>query len=128
MLYRLFSRFNDDFGLLVFVVYLLAFALAFVLIFIFPPGALVLVLLGLAGFVVIWMVLLLTRAGERSIARKHIRRGACPLCGGSTAAVPGPGDPERLHQCDQCSQNYESDGRRYHWDDEEEGEHEGAAV
>lgn len=128
MLYRLFSRFNDDVGLLVFVVYLIAFALAFVLVFIFPPGALVLVFLGLVGFVGIWAILLVTRASERSLARKHIRGGSCPVCGGSTAMVPGPGDPEQLHHCEKCSQDFEVDGRRYRWDDAEEGEHESAAV
>ena len=128
MLYRVFSRFNDGFGILVFVIYLIAFILAAALIFIFPPAALVLVFIGLVGVVVVWAIMLVTRTCERSLARKQIAQGRCPLCSGSVAKITGPGDPDFLHSCDQCAQQYEMDGRRYQWDDMDEGEHESAPL
>ena len=58
MIYRLLAKFNDDFGLFVFFLYLAAFVLAFLMVFIFPPGALALMLLGLVGFVGVWIIVI----------------------------------------------------------------------
>ena len=122
MLYRLCTRFNDDFGLLVFGGYLLAFLLAFIMVFIFPPGALALVLLGLAGFVGVWVVMSVSRGLERALARTRIREHECPACGDQLGTISGPGDPEELHRCAGCAQDFEPDGRRFQWDEEDEDE------
>jgi hypothetical protein len=118
MIYRLLCRFNDLFGLLVFGVYLAAFMLAFVLVFLFPPGALLLVLLGLTGFVLVWAVMMVSRGLERSLARASIRKGLCPTCEGELVSTPAPeptslGDPETIFTCSVCAMNLEENGIRF---------------
>ncbi|MDG2031941.1 MAG: hypothetical protein P8J45_13150 [Phycisphaerales bacterium] len=118
MIYRYLCRFNDLFGLLVFGVYLAAFMLAFVMVFLFPPGALLLVMLGLAGFVLVWVVMMITRGLERSMARTRIQKGLCPTCEGDLVTSPAPeptslGDPETILTCARCSMNFEENGTRF---------------
>ena len=118
MLYRLLCRFNDLFGLLVFGGYIAAFMLAFVMVFLFPPGALLLVLLGLAGFVLIWVVMTVSRGIERSLARSCIQKGLCPTCEGAVVGSPAPaptavGDPETIFTCSVCSMIFEENGIRF---------------
>jgi len=121
MLYRILCSFNDDFGLFVFFTYLAAFCLAFVLVFVFPPGALALVLLGLFGIIGIWILVSCSRSLERSLGRKLLIGGNCPVCAG------GLQEPESLdglvHRiCSDCGQGFESDGRRCEpEDDDDEG-------
>lgn len=121
MFYRILCSFNDDFGLFVFFLYLAAFALAFVLIFVFPPGALALVLLGLLGLVGVWVVVGCSRMLERSICRRQLDAGRCPFCSGAFLV---PGDAGQLEhvQCPQCSQAFEPDGRRHELDEEDDDE------
>ena len=113
MIYRLLSKFNDDFGLLVFLVYLGLFLLAFVSVFIFPPLALVLVVLGLVGFVGIWLLVNIMRSIEYSLARKAIAGGGCPCCEAAVTAtdVQDPMGGCYLH-CSSCRQVFEHHGRR----------------
>jgi hypothetical protein len=119
MLYRILCSFNDDFGLCVFFVYLAAFALAFVLIFIFPPGALALVMLGILGFVGIWVVVACSKMLERSICRRQLAAGCCPFCSGELL-VPGDTGQNEHATCSRCGQAFERDGRRHDLDDEED--------
>ncbi len=113
MIYRLLAKFNDDFGLLVFVVYLGLFLVAFVSVFIFPPLALIIVITGLLGFVGVWAVVMLMRGLERSMARRAIQQGGCPCCQGSLLAtdIVDP-DGGLYQQCEGCSQAFEQSGRR----------------
>ena len=124
MLYRVVCSFNDVFGLVVFGLYILAFLLAFVMLFLFPPGALLLVLIGISGFVGVWAVMLLGRALERLLARGPIRSGGCPNCGGGLdltpcAAFPDHdgvvryGEPESVYCCGGCLRSFEACGSRY---------------
>ena len=113
MIYRLLAKFNDDFGLLVFVIYLCLFILTFLLVFLMPPVALVLVVLGLVGVVGIWLVVTIMRSIEYSLARKALGGGHCPCCEGvvSDTGIPDPMGGSFLI-CRECSQAFEHDGRR----------------
>ncbi|MEE2680986.1 MAG: hypothetical protein VX641_01285 [Planctomycetota bacterium] len=113
MIYRLISKFNDDFGLLVFLIYLCLFVLAFLAVFLFPPLALILVVLGLVGFVGVWLLVTIMRSIEYSLARKALAGGNCPCCGGvvSDTGIPDPVGGRYLI-CRECSQVFEHHGRR----------------
>ena len=113
MIYRLLAKFNDDFGLLVFLIYLCLFVLAFLSVFIFPPLALILVVLGLVGFVGVWLLVKIMRSIEYSLARRSIVEGGCPCCEGSVTDtnIPDPMGGCYLI-CGGCSQAFEHDGRR----------------
>ena len=113
MLYRLFAKFNDDFGLLVFLIYLGLFLLAFVSVFLFPPLALALVLLGLLGFVGVWFVVVIMRSIEQALARKAFSDGQCPCCAGELATSEHS-DPlgGQYRICGRCDQIFEHRGRR----------------
>ena len=118
MLYRILAKFNDDFGLLVFLLYLGLFVLAFVSVFIFPPLALGIVLLGLLGFVGVWVVVSVMRNIEYSLARRAFKAGACPRCEEAVDSTDIE-DPigGRYLLCTGCSQAFEHDGRRAQEDD-----------
>ena len=113
MIYRLLAKFNDDFGLLVFLVYLGLFVLAFLSVFLFPPLALILVVLGLLGFVGVWFLVTIMRSIEYALARKAIVEGGCPCCDGEVADtnIPDPMGGSYL-LCSGCSQAFERHGRR----------------
>ena len=126
MIYRLLAKFNDDFGLLVFLIYLCLFVLAFVSVFIFPPMALLLVVLGLLGFVGVWLLVNTMRSVEYSLARKAIGGGGCPCCEGvvTETEISDPVGGSYL-VCGGCSQVFEHHGRRAQEEDlleEEEDE------
>ena len=121
MIYRLLAKFNDDFGLFVFFLYLAAFILAFLMVFIFPPGALALMLLGLIGFVGVWLIVVIMRFFERSLARKALGDDRCPCCTVASALVVTPSTEwDSVVCCDGCGQLFESGGRRIQAEDEEE--------
>ena len=113
MLYRVLAKFNDDFGLLVFLIYLGLFLLAFVSVFLFPPLALALVLLGLLGFVGVWFVVVIMRSIEQALARKAFSDARCPCCEGEIATSEHA-DPlgGQYLICGRCSQIFEHRGRR----------------
>ena len=129
MIYRLLSKFNDDFGLLVFLVYLGLFLLAFVSVFIFPPLALVIVIVGLLGFVGVWFVVILMRGLEHSMARKAMQGGGCPCCQGALLATDIV-DPEGgIYQlCEGCNQAFEQSGRRTQGEDLYEEDEQGVSA
>lgn len=120
MLYRLLCSFNDGFGLVVFFGYLAAFVLAFLLVFLFPPGALALVLLGLVGLVLVWIFFGVSKAIEASLGRRSIDEGTCPECGEELLPPVESSDPVYVC-CSECGQAYELTGRRFQPDHDEEG-------
>ena len=103
MIYRLIAKFNDDFGLFVFFLYLAAFILAFLMVFIFPPGALALMLLGLIGFVGVWVIVVIMRFFERILARKALDADRCPSCSVISGLVVTPsGEWDSVVCCEGC--------------------------
>ena len=121
MIYRLLAKFNDDFGLFVFFLYLAAFVLAFLMVFIFPPGALALMLLGLIGFVGIWGVVMVMRFFERILARKALEQNRCPCCSEAEGLSLTPSSEwDSVVLCGGCGQHFESGGRRIAPEEEDE--------
>ena len=125
MIYRLLAKFNDDFGLFVFFLYLAAFLLAFLMVFIFPPGALALMLLGLVGFVVVWLIVVVMRTFERLLALKALAKDRCPCCAHHEGMTVTPSSEwDSVVLCGGCGQHFESGGRRVppEAEDDEEGD------
>ena len=113
MIYRLLAKFNDDFGLFVFFLYLAAFVLAFLMVFIFPPGALALMLLGLVGFVGVWLIVVVMRFFERILARKSLDQDRCPCCSKMEGfSITPSSEWDSVVLCAGCGQHFESGGRR----------------
>ena len=97
MIYRLLAKFNDD----------------FLMVFIFPPGALALMLLGLIGFVGVWAVVVVMRSFERLLARKAIGVNRCPCCSKDSVFSLTPSvEWDSVVSCGGCGQLFESGGRR----------------
>ena len=123
MIYRLLAKFNDDFGLFVFFLYLAAFLLAFVMVFIFPPGALALMLLGLVGFVGVWLIVVVMRSFERLLALKALGEDRCPCCSHDQGMTITPSSEwDSVVHCGGCGQHFESGGRRVPPEDEDHEE------
>ncbi|MDA0803143.1 MAG: hypothetical protein O2819_05245 [Planctomycetota bacterium] len=101
--------FNSNFGVVALLAYVALFCLAFVLMFLFPLGSLVLVFLGIFGLAVVVPAAALAQALERALSRKRLALGQCPLCGaevlvrGVTSARPGT-------TCVSCGSEWMSDG------------------
>ena len=115
--YRLLCRWNDDFALLVFAGYCCLFLLAAALVFVFPPGALALVLIGTAGLIGIWAVVVPLRAWERSIARRACAQAQCPRCSSEIQATLLDEDQrdargDRGQTCSVCLWLADTDGYR----------------
>jgi len=83
LLYRFIRRVNRAFALAVLWTYIGAFVLAFSLMFVFPPGTLLLVFLGVFGLVAAVGGAQLLGGTEHFLARSLIRREWCPRCGRS---------------------------------------------
>ena len=123
MIYRLLAKFNDDFALFVFFLYLAAFVLAFLMVFIFPPGALALMLLGLVGFVGVWVIVGVMRFFERILARKSLSQDRCPCCSHAEGFSLTPSEEwDSVVLCGGCGQHFESGGRRIPVEDDNDDE------
>ncbi len=84
--------FNAHFGIVAVLGYLGLFVMAFVLMFLFPLGALVLVFVGIFGLAIVVPAAAGAQALERSMNRRRLAAGSCPRCGAtldSTAAEGG---------------------------------------
>ncbi len=64
----------------VFCVYVMAFFVAFAMVFMLPIGALGVVFVSLMSLVPVVIVWALIRLVERSMAIRMLRRGVCPVC------------------------------------------------
>ncbi len=93
----------------VFAGYLLAFGLAFVMVFALPIGALGMVFLALMALipiVCIWMILC---AVERRLALAKLRRGCCPVCSGNSARACEVSEGVSF-RCETCRGNFSARG------------------
>ncbi|MSQ90716.1 MAG: hypothetical protein EXS01_04885 [Phycisphaerales bacterium] len=89
--------------------YLLAFFLAFVMIFMLPIGSLALVLLGVLGLIPVVIGLWVVRAIERPLALGKLRRGICPVCGLPTIEPPLVGGSDS-YRCTGCAMRFSARG------------------
>ena len=105
--FRIIRAISHSFGLGVFFLYVALFLGTFSLIFIFPPGALVMVFLGLAGLLAAAIVGWSLRTMEHLFARSLLKQGVCPGCANRHL-------PDRLDdtdwQCEQCGAVFMNSG------------------
>jgi ribosomal protein L37AE/L43A len=107
VLYRFVRLINAHYALAIFWVYVLAFVVAWALVFVFPLGPLLLLFIGLAGlgFAVIGMKIM--EAVERALARSQIHQGICPVC--REHALHERREDRTLH-CDACHSAFQPGG------------------
>ncbi len=98
--YRVVRAINGGYPMVVLGLYIMAFLLAFCLMFIFPPGTLLLLGFGLAGLVGVFIVGRMLGAVEHSIARAILRGGACPSCGHRIETIRDDGASWRCGMCE----------------------------
>jgi hypothetical protein len=109
VLYRFVHFISANFVLAVFWLYVLAFLLAWSLVFVIPVGPLILLFFGLAGLGIFPILLGLVRLVERTIARVYLRQRICPACR-SVDTFTGLADD--AIRCSQCSSEFRSSGER----------------
>jgi len=78
---------------------ILAMIVAFSLMFVFPPGTLLLLFVSLAAVGVSVLGFRLLQSLQRALARRLVARGVCPSCG----SVQERSDGEHAWQCAACS-------------------------
>ena len=105
--YRMMRSINGGYPLVVLGLYITAFILALCLMFIFPPGTLLLLGFGLAGLVGVLIVGRTLGAMEHFIARTILRGGACPSCGHRMQTSRDEAD---VWQCEACDAVFRPDG------------------
>lgn len=89
--------------------YLLAFFVAFAMVFMLPIGALGLVFLALMALLPIVLVLGIVRAVERPLALEKLRSGRCPACGAKSIQAPSSAS-ENCYECAQCHERFSARG------------------
>jgi hypothetical protein len=80
VLYAILRSINQWYAIAVLWLYVLMFAVAFAMIFVFPLAPIVLVFLGVLGLGVANIASKLLRQRERGLARRLIGHGQCPHC------------------------------------------------
>jgi len=67
--------------------YLIAFILAFTMVFMLPIGALGMVFLAVMALIPVVAILAVVKALERPLAIRKLRRGTCPVCDATAIVV-----------------------------------------
>ncbi|MFM1830705.1 MAG: hypothetical protein RLZZ558_1045 [Planctomycetota bacterium] len=105
MVLRILRWVNRMYAFAAFGVYAVAFVIAFVCVFTFPLGALVLVVLGVLSLAVVALGRDALQAIERWMGRRWLRAGRCPQC------RMGPVQPRGMAwTCRGCNAAFASDG------------------
>jgi ribosomal protein L37AE/L43A len=99
MLYRILRAINHIYPVAVLWMYIGAFLLAMSLMFIFPPGTLILLWMGLVSLVGVVIVAKVLVGAQRAVARHVLSAGVCPYCGERSARVRDPAEEWRCEAC-----------------------------
>ena len=111
VLYRFVSAVNAVYGLAVAWVYIAAFLAALGMVFIFPPGTLLVFFIGLASLGLAVAMGYVIDALTRWMARRALARSRCPRCGDSLQAPRfNAADDFQTCVCSLCSSNFAGDG------------------
>lgn len=94
---------------MVFGGYLLAFFVAFAMVFMLPIGALGLVFLALMALIPVVAVLGIVRAIERPLALGKLRAGRCPACAEKSIEPPSTAN-ENCYECAACHERFSARG------------------
>ena len=92
-LYHILRRFNESFSYLLLALFVASFFFAFVLMFVYPLGSLILLFLGLGGLWGSAIIRFLARFIERYLARTMMKDGVCPNCAESWGDNPDDSCP-----------------------------------
>lgn len=100
-LYAIFHYVNECYPYILMGVYIIAFFIAFAMMFIMPQISLLLLFVGLYSLAVAVGVWKLSKYVERRLAQALLDRGVCPHCGHAAA-------PPFISPCPSCLTNYET--------------------
>ena len=92
--------------------YLIAFILAFTMVFMLPIGALGMVFLAVMALIPVVALLAVVKAVERPLAIRKLRRGVCPACemASITARDPVVGGGGAGYACGACGALFSARG------------------
>jgi len=105
--YRFVRSINRAYPIMVLGLYIAAFILAASMMFIFPPGTLLLFWLGLVGLVFVVLLAKLLGLLERFVARSLLATGRCPDCDGP---APRPLSAAIGWRCESCGFVFQTTG------------------
>jgi hypothetical protein len=108
VLYRIAAAVNATYGLAVAWTYIAAFVLALGMIFIFPPGTLLVFFIGLASLGLAVALGKVIDAITRSMARRSMASGRCPRCRDVLALISHGDESPAI--CALCGSAFTSDG------------------
>ncbi|MBM4114287.1 MAG: hypothetical protein FJ252_00225 [Phycisphaerae bacterium] len=101
MILRLLRQLNRAYGYAVFGIYLAAFGIAFLFVFIFPPATLALLFISIFGLLFFNVLGFVLRTIEKRWNRARLDKGLCPECGAAAlSAVSGRTGEIRCGACD----------------------------
>ncbi|MBM4111037.1 MAG: hypothetical protein FJ254_06745 [Phycisphaerae bacterium] len=108
MILKFLRHLNRAYGFLVFAIYLAAFGIAFLFIFIFPPATLALLFLSIMGLLVFKALGSVLLTVERRWNRARLAKGICPECGAAALSVV-VADAGAM-QCGVCEVRHDAQG------------------
>jgi hypothetical protein len=108
MILRLLRQLNRAYGYAVFGIYLAAFGIAFLFVFIFPPATLALLFISIFGLLVFNMLGFALRTIERRWNRARLGKGLCPECGSAALSAVAAGSGEI--RCGACDARHDAQG------------------
>lgn len=108
--YRILSAIDQSYGVALFWVYIAAFALAFMMVFVFPPGAIALLFLSLFSLLILIPLSRGLHAIVRLIGRRHLRHGRCPTCGQQVGPMNTDEARNEAWSCHDCGARFMGSG------------------
>jgi hypothetical protein len=99
--FRILRAIQRSYPLGVLFLYLGLFAFTFTLIFVFPPGAVAMVFVALAGLLAAVILGALLRWVVHMLARRLLRSGVCPGCAVHRPFIDGLAD-QSVRRCEMC--------------------------
>ena len=119
MIYQALNWLNGVYPVAVFFLYLGLFALAFCVAFLIPAVAFLILIGSIFALLPFVFANHILQASERGLARRSIRRGACPACGGaltgsrlspSTTTPTESESPDEQFGCAACRRSFDTTG------------------
>ncbi len=108
MILKLLRQLNRAYGYAVFGIYLAAFGIAFLFVFIFPPATLALLFISIFGLLFFNVLGFVLRTIERRWNRARLGKGLCPECGAAALSAVASGSGEI--QCGACDARHDAQG------------------
>jgi len=105
--YRLIRSFNHCYPMAMMGLYVGAMILALALMFVFPPGTLLLLGFGLASLGIVVLIARISEIFEHASARSILRSGVCPTCGHRMQTIR---DETRPWTCEWCEHTFTTTG------------------